>query len=112
MYNDGGSKRVYVCSFCGKICTFDIWSHYEECDKMPEKKTLPPNQVMMVPDVDQDWKDIIERKFEPHTFRLRWKNIICPFCLGHCKNIYHTFSCPFVPPERRQVNVKIAFWKA
>ena len=77
-----------------------------------KKKKTPYPHIMMVPDVNKGWKDFIERRFEPHTFRTRWENIKCPFCLEHCKNIYHTFSCPFVPPERRKVNVKIAFWKA
>ena len=115
MYNVGPYREIKVCRYCGKICTFDIWTHYKECEKEPEekkKKNLPSHQVMMVPDVEQDWKDFIERKFEPHTFRARWNNIMCPFCFEYCKNIYHTFSCSFVPPERKQVNRKIAFWKA
>ena len=61
--------------------------------------------------MEKDWRDFIERRFEPHTFRARWNNIMCPYCLGDCKDIYHTFVCPFVPQERRQVNTKIAFWK-
>ena len=65
----------------------------------------------LAPCVNQDWKYFIERKFEPHTFRARWKNIMCPFCLDDCKDIYHTFVCPFMPEERKKVNIKIAFWK-
>ena len=115
MYNDGSYREIKVCGYCGKICTFDIWTHHKECEKVPERKrktNLPSYQIMMVPCVEQDWKDFIERKFEPHSFRARWNNIICPFCFEYCKNIYHTFVCPFVPPERKQVNRKIAFWKA
>ena len=73
---------------------------------------LPKYYIMMVPSVEKDWKDFIERKFEPHTFRARWNNIKCPFCHEHCKDIYHTFVCPFIPESRKQVNKKIAFWES
>ena len=107
-------REVEICRYCGKMCTFDVCTHHKECKEIPEseREKEEVGYQSMVPDVDQDWKDFIERKFEPHTFRARWKNIKCPFCREHCKNIYHTFCCPFVPPERRRVNVKIAFWKA
>ena len=90
-----------------------MWAHFKVCEKIPEeKRRLTDYHMMLVPSVEKDWKDFIERKFEPHTFRARWNNIKCPFCLQLCKDIFHTFVCPFVPECRRQVNKKIAFWKS
>ena len=107
------SRKIQRCNFCKKICTSDVWTHYEECEKVPEEKRKPPeSHIMMVPSVEKDWKDFIERKFEPHTFRARWNNIVCPFCYEHCKDIYHTFVCAFVPECRKKVNKRIAFWKS
>ena len=115
MDGEGGIKAINSCSYCKKIFTFDIWTHHKVCKKMPEgkrNKITPLYQELTTPCVDKDWKDFIERKFEPHTFRARWENIMCPFCFGYCRDIHHTFSCPFVPQERKQVNRKIAFHKA
>ena len=113
--NRRAEKEIMVCDFCSKICTFDIFEHKKECEKMPDEKrrdNIPSMPELMVNTEEQDWKDFIERKFEPHTFQARWENVICPYCLGYCRNIYHTFVCPFVPPERKRVNRKIHFWKA
>ena len=116
--NDVGlyNKKLLGCGYCKKICTYGIWLHIiNECKKAP----LDVKRTIIIPDyvkedvsrAKKDWKDFIERKFEPHDFRARWKDIVCPYCLDICRNIYHTFVCSFVPQERRQVNKKIAFWK-
>ena len=108
-------KLLQICNYCKKVCTISFWNHDQECEKMPQdKKKLAKLQLFhetLAPSVEKDWKDFIERKFEPHTFRARWKNIMCPYCFEDCKDIYHTFVCPFTPEERKQVNKKIAFWK-
>ena len=57
----------------------------------------------------KDWKDFVERKFEPHSFRKRWENIVCPYCENFCKNIHHSFVCASTPACRRDTNKKIAF---
>ena len=111
MFNVGACRKIKACKYCGKIFKFDLWTHDKECEKSKGEKVRLLHESLTF-NVEKDWKDFIERRFEPHTFRARWNNIMCPYCFYPCKNIFHTFSCPFVPPERRQVNCKIAFWKA
>ena len=109
-----GSRTRYLgmCLFC-KACNFDdIWLHYKSCKSMEEKEREEFSSIYkdMVASVEKDWKDFVERKFEPHSFRKRWENIVCPYCGNLCKNIYHSFSCISTPICRRDTNKKIAFW--
>ena len=105
-------KKMKWCKFCKKICKTDVLTHIKECEKAPEGKKGAFDYIVAstLPCVEKDWKDFIERKFEPHDFRKRWENVQCPFCFMHCKDIFHTFVCPSTPQDRKEVNKKIAFW--
>ena len=100
------------CLFCKKMCSSDVWEHFQECDSVPKRGKEHCAEIYkeMVASAERDWKDFVERKFEPHSFRKRWENIVCPFCRKYCKNIFHTFVCATTPACRRNTNKKIAFW--
>ena len=100
------------CLFC-KACNFDdIWEHFQECKSIPKrgKEYYAEMYKEIVASAERDWKDFVERKFEPHSFRKRWENIVCPYCRKHCKNIFHTFVCKSTPICRRETNKRIALW--
>ena len=108
MYNVGDYRRkLQICKFCKKICTSNVWTHTQECKKVPEEEKklmkLPKYYIMMVPSVEKDWKDFIERKFEPHTFRARWNNIKCPYFATNIVKIYIT---PLFAPLHQKVGNK------
>ena len=85
------------CSFCGKMYFSSKWAHYKECEKVPEiKMEIHKWVTTFVPSEGRNWKDLLESKFEPHILQSRWNNIECPFCFKPCKDIFHTFTCPYV----------------
>ena len=103
-----GTRLLPQCAFC-KACTFDdIWMHYERCKSMPEGDREEFSKIYkdIVASAEKDWKDFVERKFEPHSFRKRWENIVCPYCENFCKNIFHSFVCVSTPTCRRDTNKK------
>ena len=107
-----GARHFPRCLFCKCRNFDDIWKHYKGCKGVPEeqRKEISEMYENMVSSAEKDWKDFVERKFEPHTFRKRWENIVCIYCGNPCKNIYHSFSCISTPVCRRDTNKKIAFW--
>ena len=109
----GRSQRILAqCIFCDGCKFKDIWSHYKTCKNMPERAREETKEMYkdMVASAERDWKDFVERKFEPHSFRKRWENIPCPYCGCLCKNIYHSFVCASTPICRRETNKRIALW--
>ena len=107
-----GNRLLPLCVFCKASSFPNIWMHYESCKSMPEKCRDRFSNIYkgILASVEKDWKDFVERKFEPHSFRKRWENIVCPYCGNLCKNIHHSFVCASTPACRRETNKKIAFW--
>ena len=100
------------CLFCKARNFPDIWSHYKSCKSMPEIGKIHCEEMYkdMLASAEKDWREFLERKFEPHSFRKRWENIVCPYCGNPCKNIYHSFVCASTPICRRETNKRIALW--
>ena len=109
---DNGNRFLGGCRFCNACCFDEVWKHYKDCKSIPEKDREELLYIYkdMIACAEKDWKDFVERKFEPHSFRKRWENIVCPFCEKFCKNIYHSFVCSATPRYRRETNKKIVFW--
>ena len=107
-----GARHFPRCLFCKCRNFDDIWLHYKGCKGVPEeqRKGILEMYENMVSSAEKDWREFLERRFEPHHFRKRWENIVCPYCGNPCKNIYHSFSCFSTPVCRRDTNKKIAFW--
>ena len=112
--HSGGIGKRYLarCMFCKAIAFDDIWVHYKRCNSMPDRdrEEFSKTHKEMVASAEKDWREFVERKFEPSTFRKRWENILCPYCGNFCKNIHHSFVCASTPACRRETNKKIAFW--
>ena len=107
-----GTTNLAQCMFCGSCNFDDIWEHYKRCKSMVEEEKERYSEMYKseVASAEKDWREFLERKFEPHTFRKRWENIVCPYCGNPCKNIYHSFVCMTTPICRRDTNKKISFW--
>ena len=72
-----GARHLPQCLFCKCRNFDDIWLHYKGCKGVPEeqRKEILEMYENMVSSAGKDWREFLERKFEPHTFRKRWENI-------------------------------------
>ena len=104
----GGS----LCKFC-KANDTNVDTHFMRCKAMSreDKEYMMALYDSDVEEANEDWKQFIERRIEPWTFRERWNNTTCPYCKRVCRNVFHTFTCIFTPTPRREVNKKIALWR-